>query len=278
MTDAKQLTNPDAFLSATIVDRGKFNIAYGDIGAKDAPVIVMCHGLAASGMQFTADAHYFVEQGYRVIVPDVRGHGRSNVPPELNDEEFSIPALASDIIAILDHAEIEEVNYLGNSLGGIVALELMEKHAHRFKNFASFGTSYALKTPRAAVQLLPWFYNLIGTKWIAKLGAKGTTKNKAAQPLVHDMLADCNIDVVTRIVKHVGNYDLISNAVDFTKPILMLRGQYDRSVNAALGSTLKAMEHQENFKLIDVPKGGHCANLDATDQVRRELLKFFGSA
>ena len=55
----------------------------------------------------------------------------------------------------------------------------------------------------------------------------------------------------------------------------MLRGARDRAVNAALGSTLSAMRGRPNFTLVELPTGGHCANLDATDAWREALLAFW---
>ena len=74
---------------------------------------------------------------------------------------------------------------------------------------------------------------------------------------------------------NLASYDLIANATAATLPILMLRGGRDAAVNAALGPTLATMQGRSNFTLVELPEGGHCANLDATDQLRAELLRFW---
>ena len=56
-----------------------------------------------------------------MLVPDIRGHGRSGAPAGLRAEDFSIPRLASDMIALLDDAGAAAVDWVGNSLGGIIA-------------------------------------------------------------------------------------------------------------------------------------------------------------
>jgi pimeloyl-ACP methyl ester carboxylesterase len=263
------------FLDANYIERDGVRIAFGDVGPKDGPVVFLVHGLAASGMQFTADAHFFANLGYRVIVPDLRGHGRSGKPTHMSVEALSIPELSKDMLAIADHIGAAQYHYVGNSLGGIIALWALEDHRQRFRSFASFGTTYSLKTPKAGVGVLKWIYKIMGPNLIGKLGAVGTTKNKQARPLVRAMLSAIDIDVVTSIVGHVGNYDLIDRAIAYNGPIMMLRCGLDKSVNAALGPTLSAMEPRDNFMLIEVPKGGHCANLDATDRVRQYLLEFW---
>ncbi|MCF4097326.1 alpha/beta fold hydrolase [Maritalea mediterranea] len=263
------------FLPATFVERDHVRLAYGDVGPKDGPGVFLVHGLAASGMQFTADAHYFADLGYRVIVPDLRGHGRSGKPAQTDLDAFSIAELSNDILAVADHVGAQHFHYVGNSLGGIIALWALADHGPRFRSFASFGTTYSLTTPKAGVGVLKWIYKVMGPNLIGKIGAIGTTKNKQARPLVEAMLRSIDVDVVTKIVGHVGDYDLIDRAVKYDGPILMLKCGQDKSVNAALSATLAQMQPRENFTLIDVPNGGHCANLDATDEVRQHLLNFW---
>ncbi|MFT6657012.1 alpha/beta fold hydrolase [Maritalea sp.] len=254
---------------------GRFEISYCDLGSKDDPVIVLCHGLASSGRQFAEDAQFFVEQGFRVILPDLRGHGRSSVPDAIKGAEFSIPNMACDLIAILDDAGIDAVHHVGNSLGGILGLHLLPAHPDRFLTFTTFGTSYALATPSFSADALPRIYDFIGPEWVDKIIARSTSKRRSAQEVVHELLDDYDINVVSYVAKSVGNYDFIENARQFEKPIMMLRGGQDILVNAALMTTMSVMKNQTNFTYFDIPKGGHCANLDAQEEVRIALLGFF---
>ncbi len=108
-----------------------------------------------------------------------------------------------------------------------------------------------------------------------RLAARATTRNKAARPLVEKLVARFDPEVGRLVAGHLAGYDLIANAVSARLPILMLRGGRDRQVNAALDPTLAAMRRRPNFTLVDVPEAGHCANLDAADALRAELLKFW---
>lgn len=60
--------------------------------------------------------------------------------------------------------------------------------------------------------------------------------------------------------------------------MLLLRGGRDAAVNAALAPTLETMRDRSGFALADLPKGGHCANLDATNAWRAALLDFWRRA
>jgi 3-oxoadipate enol-lactonase len=63
----------------------------------------------------------------RVIVPDLRGHGRSRgLPPP-----YSVPQLAADLVGLLDQLGIGATDVLGYSQGGAVAQQLVLDHPQR---------------------------------------------------------------------------------------------------------------------------------------------------
>lgn len=180
--------------------------------------------------------------------------------------------MASDLIAVLDDAKAQEVHWVGNSLGGILALYLLKDHSERFRTFTTFGTSYALMAPGRAAEALPALYDFIGPEWVDHLLAQSTSTRREAQEMVKEILQDYDINVVTFTAKNVARYNFIDRAQSYDKPILMIRGGEDRLVNAALMTTMSTMKKRPNFYYIDIEKGGHCANLDATTEFRMSIL------
>lgn len=250
-------------------------IVYDDLGPRDGTPIVLCHGLAAAGEQLAADAAYFAGLGYRVLVPDLRGHGRSGKPIPVSTAGFSIPRMADDLVAMLVHAGTGPVHWVGNSLGGILALQLLPEHEERFRTLATFGTAYRLSLPPWGAHLIPWSHRLLGPGLVAGLTALTTTRNAAARPLIARLVGQFDPQVGRFVAENLTSYDLIANGAGASLPILMLRGGRDRAVNSALGPTLDAMRNRPNFTLVELPEGGHCANLDATEMLRAELLGFW---
>ena len=250
-------------------------IVYDDLGPRDGTPVVLCHGLAAAGEQLAADADHFAGLGYRVLVPDLRGHGRSGKPSPLSAAGLSTARMAEDLVGVLDDAAVGPVHWVGNSLGGIVAIELLPRHAARFRTLATFGTAYRLSLPRWGARFIPLGYGLLGPRLTGKLTAWGTTRAPAARPVIEKLVAQFDPQVGRLVAENLTGYDLIANARAATLPILMLRGGRDSQVNAALGPTLEVMRGRPNFTLAEVPEGGHCANLDATEAWRAELLRFW---
>ena len=83
--------------------------------------------------------------GVRAIVPDLRGHGQSELGRNLPTSAFAgvpeapvltMAQLATDVLALLDHLEIKEAVFAGCSIGGYVLLELWRRAPERMRGLA----------------------------------------------------------------------------------------------------------------------------------------------
>jgi pimeloyl-ACP methyl ester carboxylesterase len=85
----------------------------------DGDPLLLLHGGLGAGADWR---HVFASDpiGFRVIVPDLRGHGRSTNP----SGEFTFRQAALDVFALLDHLGIEKVKAIGLSGGGITLLHM----------------------------------------------------------------------------------------------------------------------------------------------------------
>ena len=250
-------------------------LTYRDFGPRDGTPIVLCHGLAAGGSQFDADAGHFAALGYRVLVPDLRGHGQSGAPATADPDDFSIPTLADDMRALLDHAGAAGVHWVGNSLGGIVALDLVGRQPERFKSLALFGTAFALNLPSMVAPIFPLLYGALGADLLARITAFNTTRHASARPIIAAMARAFDPRIGAAITAHVRRYDLLDNALGYAGPLLILVGGRDTAVNLALRPALKRIGRRPNWTITDLPDGGHCANLDAAAEWRQALTQFW---
>lgn len=104
-------------------------MAYMDVPAKGsaAGTIVLLHGKNFYGSYFENTAKALSEAGYRVIVPDQIGFGKSSKP----DIPYSFDLLAANTIALLDSLKIEKFAVLGHSMGGILATRIERNYSDR---------------------------------------------------------------------------------------------------------------------------------------------------
>lgn len=90
------------------------NIFYKDWGAKEAQPIVFHHGWPLSADDWDNQMLFFLNQGYRVIAIDRRGHGRSDQVSEGHDMDH----YAADVSAVVEHLDLRNAVHVGHSTGG----------------------------------------------------------------------------------------------------------------------------------------------------------------
>jgi 3-oxoadipate enol-lactonase len=88
-------------------------------GAENKPVVLFLHGLGSSLRDWEPQKAYFM-QSYRVLLVDVRGHGRSEKPRG----PYTMSQFAHDVIGLLDQLKIDKVHLVGLSMGGMIAFQM----------------------------------------------------------------------------------------------------------------------------------------------------------
>jgi non-heme chloroperoxidase len=89
-------------------------IYYKDWGSPDAQPIMFHHGWPLSADDWDAQMLYFLDQGYRVVASDRRGHGRSSQIGTGHDMDH----YASDANAVVEHLDLRNAVHIGHSTGG----------------------------------------------------------------------------------------------------------------------------------------------------------------
>jgi len=100
---------------------------YLEWGKPDAPPVVCVHGYTSSAQSFNALARHLQDR-YRIVAPDVRGHGESAWSP---DGAYQYGDQAGDLAAFVDRLELERFTLIGTSMGGIVAMAYIAEHGSR---------------------------------------------------------------------------------------------------------------------------------------------------
>ncbi|HWC80369.1 MAG TPA: alpha/beta hydrolase [Pseudonocardiaceae bacterium] len=103
-------------------------LAYREVG-RGRPFVLL-HGFMASGLMWLHHGLVtrLADQGYRVILPDFRGHGVSARPHD--PAGYPPDVLAEDGIALIEHLGLDDYDLGGYSLGAKVVLRLLARGAH----------------------------------------------------------------------------------------------------------------------------------------------------
>jgi pimeloyl-ACP methyl ester carboxylesterase len=95
-------------------------MAYAEWGAPDNPRVLVCvHGLTRVGRDFDRLARALASH-YRVVCPDVVGRGRSDWLRDPN--YYVVPQYVADMVALLARLDVEEVDWVGTSMGGLIGI------------------------------------------------------------------------------------------------------------------------------------------------------------
>lgn len=160
---------------------------YGEAGDTEAPAVVLLHG-------FTSDSRMWLpvidslSQDYRVIAPDMRGHGATTSPEDI--DSYTMEAYATDVLTLLDALEVDVCALVGCSFGGMVALHFAVHHADRIAGLVVSDASAAYSHPeydekyRAREARIDEMADLVDRFGTAELG------KRAAREVADPFLAD----------------------------------------------------------------------------------------
>ncbi|UHA74760.1 alpha/beta fold hydrolase [Paenibacillus sp. 481] len=92
--------------------------------------VILLHGYCGSS-QYWSKVAPSLSAHYRVITPDLRGHGKSDAP----NGAYTIEQMADDVLGLADKLGLDQFVLLGHSLGGYIALSVAERYSERLLGF-----------------------------------------------------------------------------------------------------------------------------------------------
>ena len=106
--------------------------------------VLLLHGLGSSSLDWEYQIPELAAR-YRVIVPDARGHGRSDKP----NERYSIAGFSADLIALIEHLNLGPAHVVGLSMGGMIGFQLAVDQPQLLKSLCIVNSApqVKLRTP-----------------------------------------------------------------------------------------------------------------------------------
>ena len=106
---------------------GFHEVVYREWGHPESPRVVVCvHGLTRNGRDFDTLATALADR-FRLLCPDMPGRGESAWLPDAND--YVVPTYLTALTAMLAHAHVERVAWVGTSMGGLLGMVLAAQKA-----------------------------------------------------------------------------------------------------------------------------------------------------
>ncbi|WP_017903337.1 alpha/beta fold hydrolase [Pseudomonas asplenii] len=112
--------------------------------------VLLVHGLGSSGLDWELQVPVLAEH-YRVIVVDVRGHGRSDKPRQ----RYSIAGFTADVVALIEHLELGPTHLVGLSMGGMIGFQLAVERPRLLRSLCVVNSAPEVKV-RSANDYWQW--------------------------------------------------------------------------------------------------------------------------
>lgn len=279
----------------------RLEMAYMDVSPASAngEVVLLMHGKNFSGAYWEKTAKDLLSKGYRVVIPDQIGFGKSSKP---TNYRYTLTAMAAQTSALITALGIEKVHVVGHSMGGMVAARFALDHTPQTQSLTLVNPigleDWQEKIPSVTVDKLyeaelkktgddvkNYMKNVyFDGKWkpeydsvaelqvgwttspdretLAMVGAL-TTEMVFTQPVVHDFP---KISVPTLLI--IGTRDRTAIGRERVSPELReTLGRYDE-----LGR--KTRDAIPNSELVEIPDVGHMPQIEAYPQYIAALEDF----
>lgn len=239
--------------------------------------VVMVHGFPLDHSMWDAQIAQ-LSQRWRVVAPDMRGFGGSQVTPGT----VTMQQMADDLAAILDESAIDAPIVLcGLSMGGYVALAFWRKYAARLRGLVLCDTRAAADTPEAAAGRLQTVERLfaegnapLADAMLPKLFAAATLeKHPNVSAIERQKILGADPQGLAAALRGMAKrHDFRGELAHIALPTLVIVGQHDAiSPVDEMRSIAGAIPEAE---FVIVPEAGHMAPLENPDGFNEAIEQF----
>ena len=253
--------------------------------------------ITANGVANTTTFWHYFEDHFskfaRVICWDYRGHGRSDVPQDL--ETFKIPCYSEDLLAVMDHAGLDDAILVGFSMGVQVILEFYRDNPERVSAlipangpcadpFEAFGSSETYKKAYTAVLNHyiehPRLLELVGIPLLlspipwpfSKVEVDRHRCPRLEMDLYFEHIARMGFANEMRALLGMSAHSAEDVLATVDVPTLVIAGDKDDMCPARL--VMKIFRGVKGAELFTVPHGTHATLIEEPDLINYRIEAF----
>jgi non-heme chloroperoxidase len=262
-----------------------YKIYYNYIkGNPRKPAIFFIHGWLVNWTCFKSEILHFKRMGYPVLYMDMRGHGKSDKPDKL--ESYSLDLIISDLNAILNKEKIRQINLVGHSMGGMVALLFCIRHQNKIKKLIIIDSSYKnpLFSPKIAYfHTHKKFANLLCSFIISHTKIKKThfshvkymdfskMKSYSDGRIILSSLINTPMHSCFCALKKMFDFNAEKDLKKIKKPVLIIASRDDQLFALQLEKVFSRKIRGSNLK---IKEGTHSIIIKKPREISKEIEKF----
>jgi 3-oxoadipate enol-lactonase len=252
-------------------------LAYADAGS--GPAVVFLHGFPFDRSMWSGQVKR-LSASFRVIAPDLRGHGETTVTrgPSTMEE------MAEDVVSLLDELNVPRAVICGLSMGGYVALALYRAHPSRVRALVLADTRAKADTEEArrtreenAQRALAEGMGPIVDSMLPKLLSERTREGeRETVARVRRMMLGLKPEGAAAALRGMAlRRDQTDLLASIDVPVLVVVGSEDAVTPPSDAEAMHALIEGSRLRVIE--GAGHVSNVEKPEEFDRALAEFLES-
>jgi pimeloyl-ACP methyl ester carboxylesterase len=262
-------------------------------GPKDGPPVVLLHGFPEFWYGWRRQIGPLARAGFRVIVPDQRGYGASDKPPDIASYRLDLPA--RDVAELVTALGYQSVFLAGHDWGGAVAWRVALDHPERVRRLVIFNLPHpqafadAMREGTARPRGYWLFFQL---PWLPELGNRlahwraliqGLRDSARPGTFTDDELPHYRYawdrDGAMRTMLHWYRAAMRVQPPEPPRwqvdlPVRLVLAPHDAFIETA--TVRRSLAYCGNATAVEIPNVGHWLLHEEPERTSREMIEFFG--
>src|ERR1700722_5341074 len=265
------------------VDSGGIGIEV-EVTGTGRPVVLL-HGFPDTGVLWRNQVPALVEKGFSVIVPDLRGYGKSDKPEGV--DQYSIHYVVGDVLAVLDALEIERPHVVGHDWGAALAWAIGSLVPDRVDQLVALSVGHPLPFASAGLEqrekswyMLLFQFEGIAETWLSKdnwANLRNWGKHPDADGVIAELERSGSLTPALNYYRaNVGPQTLVDPPLELPAVQASTMGVWSTGdialTEAQMTGSAKHVSGPWRYERLEGP--GHWMQLEAPDPVNALLLDF----
>lgn len=268
-----------------------------DFKNKHENVLVFNYGLVCSNHHWKYQLDWFDKQGYKILFHDYRGHFQSSGREEL--EKITFKQIAQDTDELLTHLGLDNVYYIGHSMGVNITLELARLYPARIKGMVLIsGTTLPVKGVMFDTNLMEYiipvaeeglkrYREIFDVVWktqamnpmaVKLIHSQGFNEKKVSRDFIEiymNRLSQLGPELFMQLFGEMQKHDILGDLGTMNMPSLVIGGDKDN----VIPYHLQLLLHQtlRNSELYLVKEGSHVPQVDFPEFINQRIKQFIDS-
>ncbi|GAC04155.1 haloalkane dehalogenase [Paraglaciecola chathamensis] len=268
-------------------DGGEVRMHYLDEGSKDGEVVLLLHGEPSWSFLYRNMIAPITDKGYRVIVPDLIGFGRSDKPTKRSD--YTYQRHLDWLRNILSQLSLENITLVCQDWGGLLGLRLVAEHPDKFARVLAANTMLPTGDHAPGEAFMKW---RTFSQEVAEFPVAGIIKGATVTELAPSVLEGYNapypseehkagvrqfpllVPITTDDPQTENNRAAWQTLKRFSKPFLTAFSDSDPITAGGDKIMQKLIPGTQGQSHTTITNGGHFLQEDQPQQLAQVLLQF----